>query len=218
MGRGWRVGVRVAWRPLGLGPVDSPRTSRTPTRTTHHAHPQTRFHLHTLCFCRCRFLSCLHSLVSCLSRLLSNVCLSVRPCLTCIEQRESQDIRCRKNMAGRLSDKRRAASRVWTETSLVRGLQLHGHTEPRLSAASYVRSRPQQQSHSCTRPCASPPKCFENFPFGRNVLNFSFESSESHRVFNYLHDSNSIFRAAGTNSEKFFGSTGQVQNRKDTPS
>ena len=36
---------------------------------------------------------------------------------------------------------------------------------------------------------------------------FFFESSESDRVFNYLHDSNSIFRAAGINSMIFFGRT-----------
>ena len=30
-----------------------------------------------------------------------------------------------------------------------------------------------------------------------------FESSESYRVFNYLHDSNSIFRGAGINTEIF---------------
>ena len=33
-------------------------------------------------------------------------------------------------------------------------------------------------------------------------LHFFFESSESDRVFNYLHDSNSIFRAAGIDSER----------------
>ena len=38
-------------------------------------------------------------------------------------------------------------------------------------------------------------------------LHFSFESSESDRVFNYLHDSNSIFRAWGIKSENFFGCT-----------
>ena len=38
-------------------------------------------------------------------------------------------------------------------------------------------------------------------------LHFFFEGSESDRVFNYLHDSNSIFRAAGINSEIFFGRT-----------
>ena len=35
-------------------------------------------------------------------------------------------------------------------------------------------------------------------------LHFSFESSESDRVFNYLHDSNSIFRTRGINSEWVF--------------
>ena len=47
--------------------------------------------------------------------------------------------------------------------------------------------------------------CFEKIPLGRFFL-FSFESSESYRVFDYLHDPNSIFRAAGTNSGKVFGS------------
>ena len=36
---------------------------------------------------------------------------------------------------------------------------------------------------------------------------FSIESSESDRVFNYLRDSNSIFRTAGINSEIFSGGT-----------
>ena len=38
-------------------------------------------------------------------------------------------------------------------------------------------------------------------------LHLFFESSESDRVFNYLHDSNSIFRAAGIHSETFSGAT-----------
>ena len=38
-------------------------------------------------------------------------------------------------------------------------------------------------------------------------LCFYFESSESYRVFNDLHDSDSILRAAGINSERFFGRT-----------
>ena len=38
-------------------------------------------------------------------------------------------------------------------------------------------------------------------------LHFFFESLESDRVFNCLHDSNSIFRAAGKISEIFFGRT-----------
>ena len=42
-------------------------------------------------------------------------------------------------------------------------------------------------------------------------LIFSFESSESDRVFNYLHDSNSIFRARGINSEWFFGRTVHIE-------
>ena len=39
--------------------------------------------------------------------------------------------------------------------------------------------------------------------FAQNVP----ESSESHRVFNFLHDSNSIFRAGGIISEGFSGRT-----------
>ena len=38
-------------------------------------------------------------------------------------------------------------------------------------------------------------------------LHFFFESSESDHVFNYLHDSNSIFRARGINAEIFSGGT-----------
>ena len=47
----------------------------------------------------------------------------------------------------------------------------------------------------------------KKIPFRRIIPPFFFESSESDRVFNYLHDSNSIFRAAGTNSETFSGGT-----------
>ena len=36
---------------------------------------------------------------------------------------------------------------------------------------------------------------------GRIIPPFFYESSESDRVFNYFHDSNSIFRARGINSE-----------------
>ena len=43
----------------------------------------------------------------------------------------------------------------------------------------------------------------KKIPVGRIIFQFfSLECSESDRVFNYLHDSNSIFRAAGINSEK----------------
>ena len=35
----------------------------------------------------------------------------------------------------------------------------------------------------------------KKIPFERIIPTFFFESSESDRVFNYLHDSNSIFRA-----------------------
>ena len=46
------------------------------------------------------------------------------------------------------------------------------------------------------------PKCFEkDSPSDELFLHFFFESSESDRVFNYLHDSNSIFRVGGINSE-----------------
>ena len=38
-------------------------------------------------------------------------------------------------------------------------------------------------------------------------LHFFFESSESYRLFNYLHDSYSIIRAGRINSERFFGRT-----------
>ena len=38
-------------------------------------------------------------------------------------------------------------------------------------------------------------------------LLFFIESSESDRVFNYLHDSNSIFRVGGIKSENVFGRT-----------
>ena len=41
-------------------------------------------------------------------------------------------------------------------------------------------------------------------------LHFSFESSESDRVFDYLHDSNSIFRAGRIKSVNVFGRTVRV--------
>ena len=44
-------------------------------------------------------------------------------------------------------------------------------------------------------------------PLRTNYSSFSFESSESDRVFNYLHGSNSIFRAGEINSEWVFGRT-----------
>ena len=59
------------------------------------------------------------------------------------------------------------------------------------------------------------PKCFEKkIPVGRIIPPFFFESSESDRVFNYLHDSNSIFRAAGINSETVSGGTVVDDNAK----
>ena len=57
-------------------------------------------------------------------------------------------------------------------------------------------------------------KCFEKIPLGRIIPPFFFESSEADRVINYLHDSNSIFRAAGINSEIVFGRTVFVSRRK----
>ena len=50
-------------------------------------------------------------------------------------------------------------------------------------------------------------KMFRKIPFGRIIPRFSFESSESYRFFNYLRDSNSIFRAAGIISEGVFDGT-----------
>ena len=50
-----------------------------------------------------------------------------------------------------------------------------------------------------SRPSNPPDELAQNvskkIPFGRIIPSFFFESSESYRVFNYLHDSNSIFRA-----------------------
>ena len=54
----------------------------------------------------------------------------------------------------------------------------------------------------------SSPKCFEKkIPFGRIVPPFFFESSESDRFFNSLHDSNSTFRVGRINSEIFSART-----------
>ena len=47
----------------------------------------------------------------------------------------------------------------------------------------------------------------KKIPVGRIIPPFFFESSESDRVFNYLHDSNSIFRARRINSEWVSGGT-----------
>ena len=46
---------------------------------------------------------------------------------------------------------------------------------------------------------------FRKNTFRTKNSSFSFESSESYRVFNYLLGSNSIFRAARINSEKVSG-------------
>ena len=43
----------------------------------------------------------------------------------------------------------------------------------------------------------------EKIPVGRIIPPFFFESSESDRFFNYLHDSNSIFRVGRINQETF---------------
>ena len=51
------------------------------------------------------------------------------------------------------------------------------------------------------------PKMFRKIPVGRIIPPFFFESSESDRFFNYLHDSNSILRARGINSEWVSGGT-----------
>ena len=52
-------------------------------------------------------------------------------------------------------------------------------------------------------------------------LHFFFESSESYRVFNYLHDSNSILRAGGIKSEWVFRCTviksTRLENRRNIP-
>ena len=47
----------------------------------------------------------------------------------------------------------------------------------------------------------------KKIPSGRIIPLFFFGRSESYRVFNCLHDSNSIFRAGGIISETFFGRT-----------
>ena len=52
-----------------------------------------------------------------------------------------------------------------------------------------------------------PARFEKKIPFGRIILPFFFESSESDRVFNYLHDSNSIFRVGRINSEIFSART-----------
>ena len=62
-----------------------------------------------------------------------------------------------------------------------------------------------------SRPSNPPDELAQNvskkIPVGRIIPPFFFESSESDRVLNYLHDSNSIFRAQGIISEIFSGGT-----------
>ena len=55
----------------------------------------------------------------------------------------------------------------------------------------------------------------KKIPFGRIIPPFFFESSESDCVFNYLHDSNSIFRVGGIKSENVFGRTVKVCYRDE---
>ena len=58
------------------------------------------------------------------------------------------------------------------------------------------------------------PKMFrKKILFRRIIPPFFFESSESDRFFNYLHDSNSIFWAQGIKSELFFGRTVSVKGQ-----
>ena len=54
-------------------------------------------------------------------------------------------------------------------------------------------------------------------PLDELFLHFSFESSESDRFFNYLHDSNSIFRARGINSEWVIGRTVLSEPGREKP-
>ena len=56
------------------------------------------------------------------------------------------------------------------------------------------------------------PKMFRKNCFGRIIPPFFFESSEYYRLFNYVHDSNSNFRARRINSEIFFGRTESGNN------
>ena len=58
-----------------------------------------------------------------------------------------------------------------------------------------------------TRQMNRPKMSQKKNPFGRIIPPFFFESSESDRFYNYLHDSNSIFRAPGINSEWVSGGT-----------
>ena len=59
---------------------------------------------------------------------------------------------------------------------------------------------------SVSEPSNPPDELAQNvskqIPLGRIIPPFFFDSSESDRVFIYLHDSNSIFRARGINSER----------------
>ena len=55
------------------------------------------------------------------------------------------------------------------------------------------------------------PKMFRHIPFVRIIPHFP-SKVQNLTVFNYLHDSNSIFRAAGMNAETFFGRTVRVSH------
>ena len=54
---------------------------------------------------------------------------------------------------------------------------------------------PKNVSRPLNPPDESARNVSKNIPFGRIFPPFFFGISESDRVFNYLHDSNSIFRA-----------------------
>ena len=59
---------------------------------------------------------------------------------------------------------------------------------------------------------------FRNKIFSDDLFLFlSFESSESYSVLNDFLDSNSIFRAAGINSEKIFGLSVMVEKSRGNP-
>ena len=79
--------------------------------------------------------------------------------------------------------------------------------------------REERQDKRRVRPSNPPDELAQNVskknPPGRIIPPFFFESSESYRIFNYLHDLNSIFRAGGIKSENVFGYTVGLRRLKD---
>ena len=85
-----------------------------------------------------------------------------------------------------------------------RELVLDGQSVSRDTDPEYRPQNVNKEVHAQTSEPLNPPdelaQHFSKNRFRTNCSSFSFESSESYRVFNNLHDSNSIFWSAGIGS------------------